>query len=110
MTDAPITLTDAAASRLASLSQAEGRPVLLRIAVEGGGCSGFQYRFDLVETPEPDDLRIENAGQAALVDEMSMLLLKGSQIDFIDELAGAEFKVRNPNARTSCGCGVSFSI
>jgi iron-sulfur cluster assembly accessory protein len=110
MTEAPITLSDAAAGRLAALSQAEGRPVLLRIAVEGGGCSGFQYRFDLVETPQPDDLRIENAGQAALVDEMSLVLLKGAQIDFIDELAGAEFKVRNPNARTSCGCGVSFSI
>ena len=106
----PITLTDAAAGRLAVLSQAEGHPVLLRIAVEGGGCSGFQYRFDLVATPQPDDLRIENSGQAALVDEMSLVLLKGAQIDFIDELAGAEFKVRNPNARTSCGCGVSFSI
>ena len=106
----PITLTDAAAGRLAVLSQAEGHPVLLRIAVEGGGCSGFQYRFDLVATSEPDDLRIENAGQAALVDEMSLVLLKGAQIDFIDELAGAEFKVRNPNARKSCGCGVSFSI
>jgi iron-sulfur cluster insertion protein len=114
MTDAPITLpitlTDAAAGRLAALSEAEGRPVLLRIAVEGGGCSGFQYRFDLVKTADADDLRIENAGQAALVDEMSLVLLKGAQIDFIDELAGAEFKIRNPNARTSCGCGVSFSI
>jgi iron-sulfur cluster insertion protein len=110
MTDTPITLSDAAAGRLAALSLAEGHPVLLRIAVEGGGCSGFQYRFDLVETSEPDDLRIENAGQAALVDEMSLVLLKGAQIDFIDELAGAEFKIRNPNARTSCGCGVSFSI
>ena len=109
-TTLPITLTDAAAGRLAALSQAEGHPVMLRIAVEGGGCSGFQYRFDLVATPEPDDLRIVNAGQAALVDEMSLVLLKGSQIDFIDELAGAEFKVRNPNARASCGCGVSFSI
>jgi iron-sulfur cluster assembly accessory protein len=110
MTDAPITLSDAAASRLAALSKAEGHPVLLRIAVEGGGCSGFQYRFDLVDASEPDDLRIENAGQAVLIDEMSLILLKGAQIDFIDELAGAEFKVRNPNARTSCGCGVSFSI
>src|ERR1700744_4188458 len=109
MTDAPITLSDAAANRLAVLSQAEDHPVLLRIAVEGGGCSGFQYRFDLVQAPEPDDLRIEKAGQAALVDEMSLVLLKGAEIDFIDELAGAEFKVRNPNARTSCGCGVSFS-
>ena len=110
MTNAPITLSDAAARRLASLSQVEGRPVFLRVAVDGGGCSGFQYRFDLVDAPEPDDLKIENDGQAAVVDEMSLALLKGSQIDFVDELAGAEFKIRNPNARSSCGCGVSFSI
>ena len=110
MTDAPIMLTEAAAGRLAALSKAEGHPVMLRVAVEGGGCSGFQYRFDLFETAQPEDLRIETDGQAALVDEMSLILLKGAQIDFIDELAGAEFKVRNPNARSSCGCGVSFSI
>lgn len=110
MTNAPITLSDAAARRLAVLSEVEGHPVLLRVAVDGGGCSGFQYRFDLVETTEADDLRIENAGQAAVVDELSLALLKGSQIDFVDELAGAEFKVRNPNARSSCGCGVSFSL
>ncbi len=110
MDNSPITLTDAAAARLAALSASEGHPVMLRIAVDGGGCSGFQYRFDLVDTPQADDIRIENAGQAAVVDEMSLVLLKGSQIDFIDDLAGAEFKVRNPNARTSCGCGVSFSI
>jgi len=110
MTHAPITLSDAAAGRLAAIAASEGRPVMLRVAVDGGGCSGFQYRFDLVETAEADDLRIENAGQAAVVDEVSMVLLKGSQIDFVDELAGAEFRVRNPNAKTSCGCGVSFSI
>lgn len=110
MSASPIILTDAAARRLAALSAAEGRPVMLRVAVDGGGCSGFQYRFDLVEAVEADDIRIENAGQAALVDEMSLVLLKGSEIDFVDELAGAEFRVRNPNARSSCGCGVSFSI
>jgi len=110
MTEPPITLSDSAARRLAALSAAEGRPVMLRVAVDGGGCSGFQYRFDLVEGGEPDDLRIEHDGQAALVDEMSLVLLKGAQIDYIDELAGSEFKIRNPNARTSCGCGVSFSI
>jgi len=110
MLNSPITLSDAAASRLAALSASEGKPVMLRIAVDGGGCSGFQYRFDLVDAADDDDIRIENAGQAALVDEMSLVLLKGSEIDFIDELAGAEFKVRNPNAKSSCGCGVSFSI
>lgn len=110
MIDAPITLSDAAAARLAALAATEGKPVMLRVAVEGGGCSGFQYRFDLVDAPQDDDIRIENAGQAALVDEMSLVMLKGSEIDFVDELAGAEFKIRNPNARSSCGCGVSFSI
>jgi iron-sulfur cluster assembly accessory protein len=110
MANAPITLSDAAAARLASISAAEGRPVMLRVAVDGGGCSGFQYRLDLVHEAEPDDHRIENAGQTAVIDEISIALLGGSQIDFIDELAGAEFKIRNPNARTSCGCGVSFSI
>lgn len=110
MSASPIILTDAAARRLATLSAAEGHMVMLRVAVDGGGCSGFQYRFDLVNAGEVDDIRIENAGQAALVDEMSLVLLKGSEIDFVDELAGSEFKVRNPNARSSCGCGVSFSI
>jgi iron-sulfur cluster assembly accessory protein len=83
---------------------------MLRVAVDAGGCSGFQYRFDLVDAAEPDDLRIEADGATALVDEMSLALLAGSQIEFIDELAGAEFRVRNPNAKSSCGCGVSFSI
>jgi len=105
-----VTVSRSAASRINALSQAEGRPVMLRIAVDGGGCSGFQYRFDLVDAPEADDLRIEQDGAAVLVDELSLALLKGSQIDFVDELAGAQFQVRNPNAKSSCGCGVSFSI
>jgi iron-sulfur cluster assembly accessory protein len=83
---------------------------MLRVAVEGGGCSGFQYRLDLVDTAEPDDLRIEANGQAALVDAVSVPFLRGSEIAFVDELAGAQFVIRNPNAATSCGCGVSFSI
>lgn len=83
---------------------------MLRIGVDAGGCSGFQYQFDLVESAAPDDMRIERDGATALVDEISLVLLKGSEIDFVDELAGAEFRVRNPNARSSCGCGVSFSI
>ena len=110
MTDTNVTLSSNAARRLHTLSQAEGREVMLRVAVDGGGCSGFQYRFDLVETPEDDDLRIERDGASALVDVVSLALLKGSEIDFVDELAGAEFRVRNPNAKSSCGCGVSFSI
>ncbi|HEX8234147.1 MAG TPA: iron-sulfur cluster insertion protein ErpA [Caulobacteraceae bacterium] len=106
----PVTLSESAARRIRELGAAQGRPVLLRVAVDGGGCSGFQYRFDLVETPEGDDRTVERDGAAAVVDEISMMLLKGSEIDFVDELAGAQFRVRNPNARSSCGCGVSFSI
>ncbi len=107
---ADVTLSEQAARRIQSIGAAEGRPVMLRVAVDGGGCSGFQYRFDLVESAQDDDLRIERDGAVALVDDVSLALLKGSEIDFVDELAGAEFRVRNPNARSSCGCGVSFSI
>jgi len=111
MTATPdLTLSERAADRIRALGEAEGHPVMLRVAVEGGGCSGFQYLFDLVEAPEADDLRIERDGAAALVDTVSLALLKGSEIDFVDELAGAEFRIRNPNAKSSCGCGVSFSI
>ena len=105
-----LSLSDSAAQRLAELAATEGHPVLLRVAVDGGGCSGFQYRFELIETAEPDDIRIEAAGQAALVDPVSLPFLKGSEIAFVDDLAGAQFVVRNPNAASSCGCGVSFSI
>jgi iron-sulfur cluster assembly accessory protein len=110
MTVHDLTLSAAAAQRIRAIGDKEGKPLMLRVAVEGGGCSGFQYQFDLVEASEPDDLRIERDGAAALVDEVSLVLLKGSEIDFVDALAGAEFKIRNPNAKSSCGCGVSFSI
>ena len=105
-----LTLAESAAKRLAALGQAEGHPVLLRVAVDGGGCSGFQYRLELVEAADADDLRIEADGQAALVDPVSLPFLKGSEIAFVDDLSGAQFVVRNPNAASSCGCGVSFSI
>jgi iron-sulfur cluster assembly accessory protein len=110
MSSTELTLSPSAAQRIHAIGKAEGKALMLRVAVEGGGCSGFQYLFDLVETAQADDLRIERDGAAAVVDEMSLALLKGSEIDFVDELAGAEFKVRNPNAKSSCGCGVSFSI
>ena len=110
MTEPAITLSESAAGRIRQIAEREGRPVMLRVAVEGGGCSGFSYQLDLVEEAQDGDLRIERDGAAAVVDEVSMVLLKGSEIDFVDELAGAEFKVRNPNAKSSCGCGVSFSI
>ena len=105
-----ILLSAGAARRLAELATAAGRPQMLRVAVDGGGCSGFQYRFELVDSAEADDLRIELDGQTALVDPVSVPFLKGSEIAFVDELAGAQFVVRNPNAASSCGCGVSFSI
>ena len=110
MTSTELTLSPSAAQRIHAIGKAEGKALMLRVAVEGGGCSGFQYQFDLVDEAQPDDLRIELNGAAALVDEMSLVMLKGSEIDFVDELAGAEFRIRNPNAKTSCGCGVSFSI
>ena len=110
MTSSELSLSPSAAQRIHAIGKAEGKALMLRVAVEGGGCSGFQYQFDLVEAANPDDLRVERDGAAALVDEMSFVLLKGSEIDFVDELAGAEFRVRNPNAKSSCGCGVSFSI
>ena len=110
MTTTELTLSPAAAKRIQAIGAHEGRPVMLRVAVEGGGCSGFQYQFDLVDKAQDDDLRVERDGAAALVDVISLALLKGSEIDFVDELAGAEFRVRNPNAKSSCGCGVSFSI
>ena len=110
MTIHDLTLSASAAQRIRAIGEKEGRPLMLRVAVEGGGCSGFQYQFDLVDAAEPDDLKVERDGAAALVDEMSLVLLKGSEIDFVDALAGAEFKIRNPNAKSSCGCGVSFSI
>ncbi|HVI33150.1 iron-sulfur cluster insertion protein ErpA [Phenylobacterium sp.] len=110
MTTTDVTLSESAAQRIRAIGEAEGRPVMLRVAVEGGGCSGFQYQFDLVDAAQEDDLKVERDGAAALVDVVSMALLKGSEIDFVDELAGAEFRIRNPNAKSSCGCGVSFSI
>ena len=105
-----VTLSESAAKRIQAISEREGHRVMLRVAVEGGGCSGFQYQFDLVDAVQDDDLKVERDGAAAVVDIVSLALLGGSEIDFVDELAGAEFRVRNPNAKSSCGCGVSFSI
>ena len=110
MTDPAITLSESAARRINDLAKGEGRPLMLRVAVSAGGCSGFQYEFELVDASEDQDLVLERDGARAVVDQLSMLLLKGSQIDFVDELVGAQFRVVNPNAKSSCGCGVSFSV
>jgi iron-sulfur cluster assembly accessory protein len=83
---------------------------MLRVSVEGGGCSGFQYKFDLVGASQPDDIVIEKEGAQVLIDPVSLGFLAGSEIDFVDDLIGQSFKVRNPNATASCGCGTSFSV
>ena len=82
----------------------------MRVSVKGGGCSGFQYAFDIEKARADDDLVVERDGAVILVDPVSLEYMKGSEIDFADELAAAEFRVRNPNAKSSCGCGVSFSL
>jgi iron-sulfur cluster assembly accessory protein len=108
MTTTDVTLSPAAARRIRAIGAKEGREVMLRVAVEGGGCSGFQYQFDLVDEAQADDLKVERDGAAALVDVISLALLKGSEIDFVDALMGGGFALRNPNAVSSCGCGQSF--
>jgi iron-sulfur cluster assembly accessory protein len=109
MTDTP-TLTPAAAKRVAWIAQRQEKPAILRLSVEGGGCSGFQYRFDLAETAEPDDSVAETDGVKLLVDPVSLGLVGGSTVDFVESLGGAAFKVENPNAASGCGCGSSFGI
>ena len=110
MTEPNITLSEAAARRIQALGLDEGRPLMLRVAVAAGGCSGFQYEFDLTDQTQVDDITIERDGAKAVVDLISLVMLKGSEIDFVDELVGAQFRVKNPNAKSSCGCGVSFSV
>ena len=105
-----ITVSDRAAKRIAEIIANEGGGAMLRVSVEGGGCSGFQYKFDLVQAREADDLAIEKGGVTVLIDAVSQIYMDGSEIDFADELIGAAFKVNNPNATASCGCGTSFSI
>ncbi len=83
---------------------------MLRVSVEGGGCSGFQYKFDLVGEAAPDDLVLEREGATVLIDPVSLEYMGGSEIDFVDDLIGASFKIQNPNATASCGCGTSFSL
>jgi len=106
----PVVLTDRAAARIAEIVAGEPAGTVLRISVEGGGCSGFQYRFDLVGDKAGDDTVIENGAAKVLIDPVSLEYLAGSEIDFVDELIGAAFKINNPNATSSCGCGTSFAI
>ena len=106
----PVTLSDRAAKRIAEILKTESDATALRISVSGGGCSGFQYGFDFDRARQPDDFVIEKDGATVLIDSMSLQFLTGSEIDFVDNLMGQSFQIKNPNATASCGCGTSFSI
>lgn len=110
MTAEPLTLTPAAAKRIAWIADKQSRPAILRLSVEGGGCSGFQYKFDLADAPDSDDSVSETDGVQLVVDPMSLDLIAGSVVDFVESLGGAAFKVENPQAAAGCGCGSSFGI
>ena len=110
MTETPVTVSANAARRISEIVANEPENTMLRVIVEGGGCSGFQYKFDLVQTRDADDLVLQRDGATVLIDPVSLMYLEGSEIDFVDDLIGAAFQIRNPNATASCGCGTSFSI
>ena len=110
MSAEPLILTPSAAKRVAFIAQKQSRPAILRLAVEGGGCSGFQYKFDLADAPDADDSVSETDGVKLVVDPVSLDLIAGSTVDFVESLGGAGFKVDNPQAAAGCGCGSSFGI
>jgi len=103
-------MTDNAARRVAEIAVKLGKPPILRLSVEGGGCSGFQYRFGLAETVEAYDIRTDGLGASLVVDPISLDLVRGSAIDFVESLGGKSFQVTNPQAQAGCGCGSSFSV
>jgi iron-sulfur cluster insertion protein len=105
-----ISLTENAARRVAEIAIKLGKAPILRLSVEGGGCSGFQYKFGLAETIETDDIRAERGGTSLVVDPMSLDLVRGSAVDFVESLGGKSFQVTNPQAQSGCGCGSSFSV
>ena len=105
-----MTLSPAAAARVAAIAAKQGKPAMLRLSVEGGGCSGFQYKFGLAEAAEADDLAVETDGVTLVVDPVSLDLVAGSVVDYVESLGGAAFKVENPQAASGCGCGSSFAI
>jgi iron-sulfur cluster insertion protein len=107
---APVTLSASAARRVAAIAAKQGKPAVLRLSVEGGGCSGFQYQFALADGPEPDDSVAETDGVRLVVDPVSLDLVAGCVVDFVESLGGAAFKVENPNATAGCGCGSSFAV
>lgn len=109
MADA-LTLTESAAKRVAWIAEKQSKPAILRLSVEGGGCSGFQYKFDLADGADTDDVISETAGVRLVVDPVSLDLVSGAVVDFVESLGGAAFRVENPQAASGCGCGSSFGI
>ena len=105
-----VTVSERAARRIGEILKNEPAGTMLRVSVEGGGCSGFQYKFDMDREKASDDIVISRDGATVLIDPMSVEYMAGSEIDFVDDLIGASFKVKNPNATASCGCGTSFSL
>lgn len=105
-----IQLSASAAARVAAIAAKQGKPAILRLSVEGGGCSGFQYRFGLADAVEQDDIVAQTDSVRLVVDPMSLDLVRGAEVDFVESLGGAAFRVTNPNAASGCGCGTSFAI
>src|SRR5437868_6171643 len=105
-----ISLTENAAKRVAWIAARQDKPAILRLAVDGGGCAGFTYKFELASEPESEDEVVETDGVTLVVDPVSLELVKGSAVDFVEDLGGATFRVTNPNAQSGCGCGSSFSV
>ena len=110
MSEISVSLSASAAKQIKAIMTKQGFDKYMRVAVEGGGCSGFQYKFDFAAQPNDDDIVIERDGAKVVVDDMSLGFLEGSEIDYVNELIGAAFKIHNPNATAGCGCGTSFSV
>ena len=110
MSEAAVDITPSAAARVATIAGKQGKPAILRLAVDGGGCAGFQYRFGLADTVDAEDAVAERDGVRLVVDPVSLDLVRGSAVDYVESLGGAAFRVTNPNAASGCGCGSSFAI
>ncbi|WP_334128958.1 iron-sulfur cluster insertion protein ErpA [Sneathiella sp.] len=107
----PVKLSESAANRInAIVEELDSDKKMLRVAVNGGGCSGFQYSFDLDDTQNPDDVVVTNKGATLLIDQISLLYLAGAEVDYVEDMIGAAFRINNPNATASCSCGTSFAV
>ncbi|EGD59797.1 hypothetical protein Y88_2234 [Novosphingobium nitrogenifigens DSM 19370] len=110
MNASTVTLSPSAAARISAIAERQAKPAILRLSVEGGGCSGFQYKFDLADAPETDDIVTETDGVRLVIDPVSIDLLGGAVVEYVESLGGSAFRVSNPNAASGCGCGASFSV